>query len=304
MQDNRIDLNETLVFAAVVKAGSFVAASRELAMPKSTVSRKVSELEQRLGARLLERTTRQLRLTEIGHVYYQHAERVLSEVEAAELAVARLQEVPRGLLRVTTPINTPYLGSVLASFLELHPEVQLDVVCTDRVMNLVQDGFDVAIRAGRLLDSSLVARSLGSMRNLVVASPRFVDGSFAPAEPEDLSRFACLRFGASPDPSLWTLRRAGRAVDVRVGGALVVNDFDLLRQAAAAGVGIAFLPAHLCADELSDGRLVRLLPQWCSPAVPLHAVYPSARQLSPKVRAFVEHLASALSTLPWERPER
>ena len=167
-----MDLNEIAVFAKVVEAGSFVRASRELSIPKSTVSRKVSGLEERLGARLLQRTTRRLSLTDVGRAYYIHATRVLAEVEAAELAVTRMQEVPRGRLRVSAPVNLSYMGALFTSFLARYPEVDLEMVCSDRVIDLIEEGFDVAIRIGKLADSTLIARYLGSSKSYAVASPR------------------------------------------------------------------------------------------------------------------------------------
>jgi DNA-binding transcriptional LysR family regulator len=299
-----MDLNEILVFTKVVEAGSFIGASRELDMPKSTVSRKVSELEERLGARLLQRTTRKLSLTDVGHTYYQHAARVVAEVEDAELAVTRMQESPRGLLRVTTPLNFGYLAPIVASFLKRHTEVQVEIVCADRVVDLVQEGFDVAIRAGRLADSTLIARSIGSLESFVVASPKFLEDNGTPKQPGDLKDFDCVVFGAGPDRSSWKLHKSGKTLTVNVKTRLTVNDFDFLEQAAKAGLGIAMLPVFRCIAPLRKKRLRRVLPTWCSPATPLHAVYPSTRHLSPKVKAFVDHLRDQMTPPPWQRGPR
>lgn len=285
-----MDLNELVVFAKVVEAGSFVGASRELSIPKSTVSRKVSELEERLGARLLQRTTRQLSLTDAGRAYYRHAARVLHELGEAELAVTRMQEVPRGLLRVTTPINFGYLGRLFTSFLEAFPEVTLELVCTHRVVDLVEEGFDVSLRVGRLADSSLIARHLGSEKSHLVASPAFLAGRRLPKHPDDLSGFPALAFGALPDPLTWRLVRGDEHTKVSLEPRLIVNDLDLVHRAVLDGIGVALLPAHRICDDLDEGRLVRVLPEWCAPPTPFHAVYPSTRHLSPKVKAFVDHL--------------
>lgn len=296
-----MDLDEIRVFAKVVEAGSFIGASRELDMPKSTVSRKVSELEERLGARLLQRTTRKLSLTDVGRAFYEHAARAVSEAEEAELVVGRMQEVPRGLLRVTTPLNFGYLGPIVASFLQRHPEVQVEVVCADRVMDLVQEGFDVAVRAGQLADSTLVARNLGALRNFLVASPAFLGRRGAPKQPQDLERFDCIAFGAGADRASWRLQRRGKTRVIEVKARLVVNDFDFLDEAARSGLGIAMLPSFRCIPHLRAGALERVLPEWCSLEVPLHAVYPSTRHLSPKVKAFLDHLREQLTAPPWER---
>jgi DNA-binding transcriptional LysR family regulator len=289
-----LDLNEIVVFARVVQAGSFTAAARQLELPKSTVSRRVADLEERLGARLLQRTTRRLSLTDVGQTYYQHAARVLAELEAAELAVTRLQEVPRGLLRITMPLNFGHLGPAVSSFLERYPEVEVEVVCADRIVDLVQEGFDLAVRAGPLADSTLVARSLGAMRRLAVASPAFVSRYGAPKEPEELAGLPCVVFGADPSRTRWSLQSDERIVSVTVRPRLTVNDFDFLDEAARAGLGVAMIPDFRCVAPLRSRHLVRLLPDWSSPGVPVHAVYPSTRHLSPKVTAFLEHLRTQL----------
>jgi DNA-binding transcriptional LysR family regulator len=284
------DLNEMLVFARVVQAGSFIGASRELDMPSSTVSRKVADLERRLDARLLQRTTRTLSLTDVGQAYYQHAARIVAEVEEAEQAVTRMQQLPRGLLRVTAPVSFGHLGAVVASFLAQHPEVQIELLCADRVIDLVHDGLDVGIRVGNLHDSTLVARSLGAVRNIVVASPSYIEEHGSPKRPSDLAEHDCIAFGASRHQASWTLTCGSKTVSTRVKTRLTVNDFDYLEDAARTGIGVALLPTYRSAEDISTGRLVRLLPDWCSPELPLHAVFPSRRHLSPKVRAFVDHV--------------
>lgn len=287
-----MDLNDVVVFAKVVEAGSFVGAARELSMPKSTVSRKVSELEERLGARLLQRTTRQLSLTDAGRAYYRHAARVIVELDEAERAVTRMQEVPRGALRVTTPINVAYLGRLFTTFLKQFPEVTLEMVCTQRIVDLVEEGFDVSIRVGRLADSSLIARYLGSEQSHLVASPSYMAKHAPPQSPADLRGKPVLVFSALPEPATWQLVRGEEHAKVHVEPRFSVNDFDLVYRAVLDGLGMALLPSHRANDDLREGRLVRLLPEWCTPTLQFHAVYPSTRHLSPKVKAFVEHLQS------------
>ena len=290
-----------VVFTKVVQAQSFIGASRELGMPKSTVSRKVSDLEERLGARLLQRTTRKLSLTEVGRAYYQHAERVVAEAEEAELAVTRLQATPRGHLRVTMPLNFDYFAPIVASFLASYPDVDLELVGTDRVVDLVQEGFDVAVRAGNLADSTLVGRSLGALKSLVVASPKFLAKHGTPKVPADLARFDCLVFGAGPDRATWKLLRDDETLSVGVRPRLVVNDFEFLQEAARAGLGIGMMPVFRASDDLRTKRLRHVLPEWCSPIIPLHVVYASTRHLSPKVKAFVDHVRDGMTPPPWER---
>lgn len=293
-----MDLNELLVFAKVVQAGSFTAAAAALRMPKSTVSRKVSELETRVGAQLLQRTTRKLRLTEVGRAYFEHCARVVAEAEQAEEVVTRMQSAPHGLLRVTAPLNFPVLGPLAARFLARYPEVQLEMVCTDRRVDLVAEGFDVGVRAGVLTDSTLIARKLGSIERVVVASPAYVEAHGPPRKPADLERHDCLVFGAGREGNVWALQSGGRSVSVPVRARMVVNDFDMLRAAALEGAGVAMLGLHTCAEDLAAGRLQRMLPGWNSPGTPLHAVYPSSRHLAPKVGAFVDFLRERWALTP------
>jgi DNA-binding transcriptional LysR family regulator len=290
-----MDLNEAAVFTKVVQIGSFSGAANALGMPKSTVSRKIAELEERLGARLLQRTTRRLSLTDAGNAFHRHALRAVQELERAAAAVHDLQDTPRGLLRVTAPLNVPYLGPVLSSFLVDNPAIQIEMLCSDRVMNLVEDGIDVAIRAGELKDSTLVARSLGTMNNYIVASPAFIAAHGQPAVPADLANFDCIVFSAGSDRARWRLLQGNASVSVDVRGRYVVNDFDLVHAAVSAGVGIGLLPSFRCREDIAAGRLERLLGDCCSPETPMHAVYPSTRHLSPKVIAFVAHVKRELA---------
>jgi len=286
----RTDLNDILIFTRVVQTGSFTAAARALGMPKSSVSRKVSDLEDRLGARLLQRTTRQLGLTDAGRLYFDHAARIVAEIEEADQAIGQMQATPRGLLRVTAPLSFGILGPIVATFLSRYPEAQIDMVCTDRRVDLVEERFDVAIRAGRLDDSTLVARKLGMIRRVLVAAPAYLRRHGRPRAPADLVEHACLSFGAGQTPDLWNLRAGDRAEEVRVSPRLSVNDLELLVEVARAGIGIALIAEFICGDDLRAGRLRRLLPDWCSTEEPVHVVYPTARHLSPKVAAFVDLL--------------
>src|SRR6478735_7906910 len=190
-----MDLNEIAVFTTVVRTGSFTAAAKELGMPKSTVSRKVSDLEERLDARLLQRTTRKLSLTDAGRTYYDYGVRIVNEIEAAESAVGSLQDKPRGLLRVSVGPNSQWLADIVADFMKRNPEVQMEVLSTGRNVDLVEERFDVAIRAGALADSSLVARKLGHVTWFLVATPGYLKKNRRPRTPEDLAEHGCLLFG-------------------------------------------------------------------------------------------------------------
>lgn len=285
-----MDLNELLVFARVVQAGSFTVAARALRMPKSTVSRKVSELEERVGAQLLQRTTRKLHLTEVGRAYYAHCERIVQEAEAAEQEVTRMQAGPHGLLRVTTPLSVSFLAPLVAGFMERYPDVQVELLCTDRAVDLVEEGMDLAVRAGKLPDSSLMARRLGDIERVVVASPAYLEAKGAPRTPADLAKHDCLLFGTALEGHVWTLHAGGRSVEVKVSGRLVVNEPDMLHALTVSGSGVALMPGLHCVDDLDTGSLRRVLPDWSSAGAPVHAVYLPTRHHVPKVMAFVEHL--------------
>lgn len=296
-----MDLNDALVFAQVVQAGSFTAAARQLQMPKSTVSRKVAELEERLAARLLQRTTRKLSLTDVGRAYYEYCARIARELEDAERAVSRLQQKPRGLLRVTAMMNASFLAPILRRYLERYPEVRLDLFCTPRVVDLVEEGYDVGIRAGALADSTLIGRSLGSMRWFLVATEAYLKRHGAPRRPEDLMQHQCLLFNPSNGTPTVRLSRGERQLELTPPTRIAVGDTDILHAAAVAHLGIATLPATRCVEELRNKKLQQVLPEWTSPSSLMHVVYPSTRHLSPTVKSFVEHLHEAMTPPPWER---
>jgi DNA-binding transcriptional LysR family regulator len=295
-----MDLNEMLVFARVAQAGSFTTAAAALAMPKSTVSRKVSDLEARLGARLLNRTTRKLSLTDVGRTYYDHCARIVGEIEDAERAVSRLQEVPRGLLRVTTGVNPGYLTPILSDYMRRYPEVRVEIFSTGRTVDLVEERFDLAIRAGALSDSSLIARSLGQISWYLVGAAAYLKKRGRPRTLDDLKQHDCITFGTSASEGNLRLGRGGKPADVPVASRLLVNDFDVVYEAALAGLGLALLPAYLCLDDLRAKRLERVLRDWSAPPTPIHVVYPTARHLSPTVKSFVDHLQQRMSPPPWE----
>ena len=294
-----MDFNEILVFARVVQAGSFTTAAAQLGMPKSTVSRKVSDLEERLKSRLLQRTTRKLSLTDVGRTYYDYCARIVTEFEDAERAVSGLQDAPRGLLRVTAPANAAFLGPIVGDYLKRYPEVQLELFCTGRTVDLVEERFDLGIRAGGLADSTLVARSLGRVDWLLVATPAYLRKRGRPRSPDDLKKHDCLFFGTGVD--VLRLQKGGQSVRLAVTPRMTVSDNDVLYAVATAGLGVALLPAFLCLADLGTRRLTRVLRDWTAPSTQVHAVYPSTRHLSPKVKSFVDHLHARMTPPPWER---
>lgn len=286
MDNSAMDLNELLIFVRVVQVGSIRGAAALLGTPKSTVSRKLIELEERLESRLLQRTTRKLGLTDAGRIYYDHGVRIVSEIENAERAVASQHEAPRGLLRVTAPLNLAIIASMISAYLARYPEVRLELSANARVVDLVEENFDVGIRAGHLADSSLIAKSLGTVERILVATPTYLARRGRPKSPLDLKKHDCLLFGSSP---ALTLRRDTRSEDIALSPRLLVADMDVLASALKAHLGIAVMPTFMCDKGIRAGRLERVLSAWSPPPTPLHIVYPSTRHLSPTVRSFIEH---------------
>jgi DNA-binding transcriptional LysR family regulator len=299
-QSGRMDLNEMLVFARVVDAGSFTTAAAALGMPKSTVSRKVTELEARLGARLINRTTRKLSLTDVGRTYYEYCARIASEIEDAERAVNDLQAAPRGALRLTAGTNSAYLGPIVSDYLRRYPDVRVELFCTGRRVDLVEERFDLGIRAGPLADSTLISRSLGVVSWFLVASPAYLKKRGRPRSIGDLPEHDCLMFGTAPTGAGLRLVQGGKSTSIPVSTRLLVNDFDLVHDAVMAGLGFALLPGFQCLDDIRARRLERVLRDWDAPSTPVHVVYPSARHLSPKVKSFVDHLHERMTPPPWE----
>jgi DNA-binding transcriptional LysR family regulator len=289
------DLNAIAAFVHVVDGKTFRAAARALGVPRSTVSLKVAQLEDHLGVRLLERTTRTVRLTEAGTAYYRQVSPALEALGDAEHAVTDLQAQPSGRLRITAPIESGQLllGTVVADYMRLYPDVHVDVDLTNRRVDLIEEGFDLALRAGPLPDSSLIARKLGTpQRARLYASPAYLRKHRVPRRPEDLEHHRLLAI--STNPLTWSFRRKRGLVAVKVRPHASSNSLFVLRDLAAAGHGIARLPEMLGAELLRSGALRTILDEFSPPPESISAVYPSARNLSPKVRAFLEVLERGL----------
>jgi DNA-binding transcriptional LysR family regulator len=295
----QFDLNGALVLVRVVQAGSFRAAAERLGMPKTTVSRKVSELEAQLGVQLLLRTTRKLSLTDAGLAFVEEAEAAIARLEAAQEAVTELQREPRGRLRITTAVSIGelFLAPVLSQFLEAFPSVEVVLLLSDRIVDLVEERFDVAIRAGHLRDSSLIARRIGSASDRVVASPDYLTRHGTPQRPSDLSSHACLRFSRSGMEvrSSWPFGTGARSSEVTVSGRLVSDDFVVLRTAAEQGLGIARLPGLLAHEAIQAGRLVPLLDDQATPPTPVQLVLPKGTRLPASTRAFIDFVQPRLT---------
>jgi DNA-binding transcriptional LysR family regulator len=293
------DLNDLYFFAAVVEHGGFSAAGRALGVPKSRLSKRVAQLEERLGVRLLQRTTRRFVVTEVGERFYGHCRAVLEEARAAQDAVDELRAEPRGTVRLSCPVSLSQtiLAHVLPDFLAQYPKMQVRLMSGNRRVDVVGEGFDVAIRVRSKLDTdaNLVLRSFGQSRVLAVASPALLDESGRPSQPADLARLPALSSQEHEGAQLWELLDGhGERVTVEVQARLVCGDFAVLLEAARRGMGVTLLPDFVCAPAITRGELEVVLPEWSVPQGTMHFVYPSRRGMLPGVRALVDFLAERL----------
>lgn len=293
-------LVEMEAFLVVVEAGSFTAAATRLSVTKSYVSRLVGRLEDRIGARLLQRTTRQLTLTEVGRTYYERCSEAMLLLKEAEAEAAELQSSPQGRLRISLPaaFTVDYLVSPLAEFKSRYPQLTVEALLADRKVDLLAEGFDVAVRIGDLPDSSLVARRLTSADRGVYASPDYLRRHGPIEKPEDLARHEGLLYSYHAMPATWRMKSPDREALVEVTGSLVSNHGAVLVEAACQGLGVLFLPIFITAGSLRTGRLVRVLPEWKF-SVTVAAVFPNARHVPAKVRLFVDFLAAHFLIPPW-----
>lgn len=296
------DLNDMMFFARVVEAGGFMAASRVLGVPKSRLSRRVALLEEQLGVRLLQRTTRRLALTDIGSQYYQRCQAMLAEAEAAADAIASATAEPRGLIRVSCPelLAKTLLANALPQFMQHYPQVRLQMEISNRRVELIEEGIDVALRVRTQIEDSahLVARRLGISRQVLVTSPALLAQYGTPERPEHLALLPAIGPSRPDGRVLFTLQPAqGKPINIAVDQPrLTADDLVLLAQAASQGVGIAQLPQLVCHQELADGRLLALFPDWqLAPGI-VHAVFPTRRGMLPALRAFIDFLSESLIT--------
>lgn len=288
------------VFARIVELGSFTKAAEALGISRTMATVHVARLEERLAVRLLNRTTRRLSVTEAGHAYHERCIALLAEIDELESSLAAMAEQPRGVLRVTAPVSfgAQELAPALALYLERHPFVRLDVSLQDRTVDLVEEGFDVALRIARRVDPGLVARRLATTRSVICASPAWVARHGAPRTPADLAAHECLGYAYS-GPT-WSFEGPRGREEHRIRGETRANNGELLKVLALHGHGIALLPSFLVHRELAARTLVELLPEYRAPTLGVHAVFPTRRHLAPKVRSFVDFLVQHFAQpLPW-----
>ena len=289
------DLNDMLFFAEVAERGSFAAAGRALGLPKSRLSRRVAELEVQLGVRLLQRTTRKLSLTDVGETYLRHCLALRESAQAAADAVAHAQTEPRGTIRVVCPVTLAQtvLSGVMPIYLARHPQVRVEMEVNNRVVDLVEEGVDVALRVRLTLEESgsLVIKRLDEARSVLVASPALLARQGTPTTLEEASRLDSVAMSATDGQVSIRLTNAeGREATLQYTPRYIADDLLTLKYAVLGGSGMCWLPDYMCEDELRDGRLVRLLPEWSTPVGVVHAVFPSRRGLSPAVRSFLDFL--------------
>jgi DNA-binding transcriptional LysR family regulator len=291
-------------FIKVVETGGFTNAASELGLSKSVVSRRINDLENRLGARLLNRTTRRLSPTEVGQAFYERCKRILADIQEAEAAVTNLQTAPRGTLRVSAPtsLGRIHLAPILGEFMRTYPDISLDVSLNDRFVDLVDEGFDLAIRVGHLRDSSLIATRLASARRIAIASPAYLAEHGEPQTLSDLSAHECMVYTATEGGDLWRLNGTDGPRTIRISGRVHTNDGEVMCRLAMAGHGIAVVPTFVCDELLRSGQLQVILSKVLEDEVGIYAVYPHSRHLSPKVRALVDFLKLSIGPRPaWEK---
>lgn len=280
-------------FVRVVETGSFSAVAAELRTTQPTISRQIASLEADLGCRLFNRTTRSVTLTDDGRAFYARALQVLDVVAEAEMAVGRRRAAPSGTLRLAVPVAFGRLQVVprLPAFLARYPACRIDLVMNDRMVDLVEEGIDLAIRVGEIADPQLIARRVGTTRRICLATRGYLAARGTPVHPSDLAAHDCVLFTASATGTTWRFANADGVVDVEVGGRFQANNSEAVREAVLAGLGIGVTPVWLFAGAPAADQLVTVLPAWEPPQLPIHAIYPSRRHVAPKVRAMIDYIA-------------
>ena len=293
------DLNDMLYFAEVVERGGFAAAGRALNIPKSRLSRRIAELEERLGVRLLQRTTRKLSLTEVGSAYLRHCQAMRDAAQAAQDTVEQVQSEPRGTVRVSCPVtlSQTVLAPLVPRFLERYPEVRLEMLVLNRPVNVVEEGIDVALRVRPSLEdsASMVVKRLDTTASILLASPDYLARVGTPQTPHDVLEHQVLSMSSFDGVAHWRLRsETGAEVQLQPHVRYMADDLMTLKLAVLGGAGLCYLPDYMCQAEIERGELVQVLPQWRFPPGIVHAVFSSRRGLTPAVRSFLDFLGECL----------
>jgi DNA-binding transcriptional LysR family regulator len=297
LRKNMKDLNEVQCFVRTVECKSLTAASKVLGLPKSSISRKIRNLESRLGMTLLIRTTRAINLTDAGRIFFEKSAFALKEIDQAEETLDGSRQEVEGTLRITAPMifATGHFNDLIASFLESYPKVKIDLVLTERVVDLISESFDLAFRLGDLDDSTLKSKKLNSFDACILASPQYIKIHGVPKTYSELEKHECIVFSPIGEAISWNLKGPSGKKEFTPRGRLNVNDIASVKEAILKGVGIGILPTYMAAEELENGKLKHICPEWTSRGAPINLVYPGQKFIAPKMRAFIdftsEHLA-------------
>lgn len=293
------EITNLALFVRVVEDGSFSAAARFLGMMPSSVSRQISQLEADLGTRLFQRTTRRQHLTEAGEIYLEHARRIVADLDSARLAINKLAETPSGNLTVAIEADFAniYIAPILDGFLSRYPEIQIRFLMNTKVIDLVESGIDIAIRIGKLDDSSLFVRKIGSYHTQPCASPDYLKQHGTPTHPEELTAHSCLSFNIQPRKTYWNFEVDDDIKNIEISGKITANNLVFLKSAALSGLGIINLPIWMVQEDIQQQRLIPILEDFsmCPTSTPIQAVFAHNRHLAPKVRAFVDYLVEQLA---------
>ncbi|MEO1889618.1 MAG: LysR family transcriptional regulator [Cycloclasticus sp.] len=290
------NLDRMMIFYHVVDLGSFTEAAKELNMAKSAVSRHVTLLEEQVGARLLNRTTRQLNLTEIGKIYFQSCQKIVEETQFMQNEISVLQNQPVGSLKIaaTNSLGTQYITPLIVEFMRLYPKLNIDLMLQDQVIDMVEEGIDVSVRVGWLQDSNLIARKVADSRLVLAASPSYLKQHGALVVPKDLEKHAWVNFSLLPNPTEWTFTQKKQKETVTVDGAIKTNNADAVRTLLLQGVGVSVLSHFIVADDLREGRLVELLPNYELGSAGVYLVYQEKQYKQLKVQLFNDFISKNL----------
>jgi len=292
------NLNDMMVFLTVVEHQSFTLAADAISLPKSNISRKVSRLEAALGVRLLERSTRSLRLTEIGKTYYEHCVRINEEITNSQKCIETMSSVPRGVIKLCTSvtIGQSLIAPLLMQFNELYPDIQVQLQLTNRRIDIIEEGFDLVLRVGESADSSLISKKLMNTNLKLYASPQYINNQNTLKEItiENLVNHKCLFMNATSHSNQWVLNDKNESETVKLNPSFVCDDFNVIYQMTLNGAGISLLPEYLCKDAISDNRLQQVLNSWQSTKISLYAIYASRKGVTPKIRAMIDFLENKL----------
>jgi len=288
------------VFVLVVETGSFSAASERMGISRAAASKYVSQLEAHLGGRLLHRTTRRVNPTESGRSYFERCKEILQNLEEADGMVSGLSQQPRGKLRISAPSNlaSRHLMPMVTEFIQTYPEIRVELLCSERAVDLVDEGFDLALRISPMPDPELIARRLAPIRHVVVASPGYLAKHPAPTTPEELEQHACVLYSRNPNAT-WHFAKDGAQISVKVSGSMITDNPDVILESAVSGLGITNLPSFIISDAIRSGELKLLLQDYETPEMALYAVYASRKHLPVKVRVFIDFIKERISDPPY-----